>query len=65
VAGGVGVGVDVVLGRTLAGGVAGGVVAVALCIALFAMLERLMLLELVQLLRERVRRVPPATVPAQ
>jgi O-antigen/teichoic acid export membrane protein len=65
VAGAVGVGVDLVLGRTFVGGVAGGVVAVALCIALFAMLERLMLLELVRLLRERVRRVSPATVPAQ
>jgi O-antigen/teichoic acid export membrane protein len=65
VAGGVGVGVDVVLGRTLAGGVAGGVVAVALCIALFAMLERPMLMELLELLRDRVRRGSPATLPAQ
>jgi len=65
VAGGAGLGVDVVLGRTLAGGLAGGVMAVVLCVALFAMLERPMLLELTQLLRERVRRGSPATLPAQ
>jgi hypothetical protein len=39
--------------------------AVVLCVALFAMLERPMLLELTQLLRERVRRGSPATLPAQ
>jgi O-antigen/teichoic acid export membrane protein len=54
-AGGVGLVVDVALGRTFAGGVVGGVVSAALCTSLLLLLRRSALKELVEIFRERSR----------
>lgn len=55
-AGGVGLALDVILGRTFAGGVVGGVGAVVLCAVLLMAVRRTALQELLELVRQRAAR---------
>jgi O-antigen/teichoic acid export membrane protein len=64
-AGGIGVFVDVALGRTFVGGVAGGLVAVLLNLALLVVFERPLVRELARVGRERTRRAWSSRLIAQ
>lgn len=64
-AGGAGVLVDVVAGRTLLGGILGGAVAVLLHASLLATFEQSLTRELVRVGRARARRLSPTRVAAQ